>query len=262
MFDMNIIYVLKLNSEEGGIMNKFVKSAVACAAIVPCLTGLVGCGDKKTEVTYTAENAYNEIMVGANNIFAKMGEIETPGKESQLNVNVTINYQTLVGGLASADASVTAKLRAVIGARHQEDNKELFGNIGLVDTDDNFTSLLSAYAVDDVDAVADKDTDEEFTLIGEIAPTDWETFKGLVYTKDGDNYVLAGDILDTEADYYICSKDLLHIYLNSDFSVLREYTLLTEEPANWATEYGKYYRKVDAGAYHSYSLGYYYNNSR
>ena len=123
--------------------------------------------------------------------------------------------------MASADASVTAKLRAVIGARHQEGNKEVFGNIGMVDTEDNFTSLLSAYAIDDVDTVADKDADEEFELIGKIDSEDWKTVKGLVYIKDGDDYVLAGDVLDAEADYYMCSKDLLHIYLNSDFSALR-----------------------------------------
>jgi len=36
-------------------MNKFLKGAVACAAIVPCLTGLVGCGEKKETESVTAK---------------------------------------------------------------------------------------------------------------------------------------------------------------------------------------------------------------
>ena len=233
-------------------MNKFVKGAVACAAIVPCLTGLVACGEKKNE--FTGEDAYNSVFAEVNNMATKMSEITTPGKEFQLNVNVSFDVKTIVQGIASGEGSFSAKLRAVIGARNNN-NKELFGTIGMVDGQNNFKSILSAYAVSDVDDNAEIDEDIKYTDVDAVVAGDilkdeanWAYYDGILYTYDAVNeeYVLVEGAYDAEATYYMLTQDLLHLYLASTPSVLKEYTLLTEQPADWETSYTSYYTKGDS----------------
>ena len=220
-------------------MNKFLKGAVACAAIVPCLTGLAGCGEKKA---YTAENAYNDIWGEVRNITTKMSGITTPNTEFQLNLNLAVEYKTIIEGMSGMDESMKANIRAVIGAKHG-DNKQLFANLGIVGEDDAFTSLLSAYASDDIDAV-DGDSDEAFTQI--IVPeSDWNYYKGVVYVMDNNEYVLAGDTFDASATYFMKTTDYMHIYLASNISVLKNYELVTTEPTDWQYTYTDYYTKTD-----------------
>ena len=222
-------------------MNKFVKGAIACAALVPCLTGLTACGGEKA---YTAENAYSDMMSNVSSMVNKMSAIDKVGTEFQLNVNVSIDMKVLANNIPVPSESMSAKLRAVIGARHTEANKELFGHIGVVDTEDNFTSIFNAYMIDDADDV-DGDSDEQFVpLDGTITADTWQYWQGIAYTKDGDNYVLATGDFDATADYYLFGKDLLHFYMESNADDLK-YTLLTEEPDDWTTAYNGYYIKVD-----------------
>lgn len=201
-------------------MNKFLKGAIAGALVAPCMLGLAGCGKTKDE-DKSAE-IYSSIYEQVSSLATPFQSITTPGGEAQLTINVKIDYKSIVAGIADAQTSVTANLRAVIGARHNN-NKEIFGNIGFVDTQNNFTSLLSAYAVDDVDTNATVDTDEEYTPVGKILESDWELFKGLVYVEDSGTYVPASETYNSEANYYMMTKDLLHIYLNCNMSAIDEY---------------------------------------
>ena len=222
-------------------MNKFLKGAVACAAIVPCLTGLVGCGEKKE---YTSENAFNAVMGNVNNIVTKMEGITTPGKEFQLSINLSISSSMLVNNVVNAEESFAANLRAVIGARHSNNNKELFGHIGMVNNN-VFTSVVSAYMADDVDSNAEIDMDEKYTAFPDntINATNWNEFKGLVYVLDQDKHVVANGDFDEEATYYALTEDLMNVYLLSNPSALKEYTLLTAEPSDWEQGYANYYKK-------------------
>lgn len=201
-------------------MNKFLKGAIAGALVAPCVLGLAGCTKPKEE-DKSAE-IYSSIYEEVSSLATPFQSITTPGKEAQLTINVKIDYKAMVSGIAAAQTDVTANLRAVIGARHSA-NKEIFGNIGFVDTQDNFTSLLSAYAVDDVDADATVDADEKYTLVGKISAGDWELFKGLVYVEDGGAYVPASETHDSEEQYYMLTEDLLHIYMESNMSALDTY---------------------------------------
>ncbi|MBQ7798688.1 MAG: hypothetical protein IJ371_06165 [Clostridia bacterium] len=223
-------------------MNKFIKGAIACAMVVPCVTGLVGCGEKVDKT----EKAYEQVFSNVDNIASKLSSITADNVEFQLNINVSIDYKQIVEGIASADAGFAAKLRAVIGAKNNDSNKEVFGNLGMVDTQDNFTSLLSAYAKDDVDAI-DGDSDEVFTSVKEtVNAENWQYFKNLVYVKDiNENYITAGDTYNAEETYYMLTQDLMHFYLNSNVDVLKEYTLLTSEtaPEYWEYTYAGYYTK-------------------
>ena len=201
-------------------MNKFLKGAIAGALVAPCVLGLAGCTKPKEE-DKSAE-IYSSIYEEVSSLATPFQSITTPGKEAQLTINVKIDYKAIVSGIAAAQTDVTANLRAVIGARHSA-NKEIFGNIGFVDAQDNFTSLLSAYAVDDVDTDAAEDIDEEYTPVGPILESDWELFKGLVYVEDNGAYVPASEIHDPEVDYYMMTEDLLHIYMESNISALDDH---------------------------------------
>ena len=201
-------------------MNKFLKGAIAGALVAPCVLGLAGCTKPKEE-DKSAE-IYSSIYEEVSSLATPFQSITTPGNAAQLTINVKLDYKAIVAGVAAAQTDVTANLRAVIGARHSG-NKEIFGNIGIVDAQDNFTSLLSAYAVDDVDADATVDADELYTPIEEIPAGDWELFSGLVYVLDGGAYVPASETHDPEADYYMMTKDLLHIYMESNMSALDTY---------------------------------------
>lgn len=248
-------------------MNKFLKGTVACAAIVPCLMGLTACDDNDKPKAYTGQDAYNEVFGQVNNLVTKMADIQTPGKEFQLNVNLSINYQTIIANAVSAENSFAARVRAAIGARHSEDNKELFGNIGFVDGDGVFTSLLNAYMADDVDNDATKDADEEFEVVVPTA-NDWNLYKGVVYVLDGEEYVLAGDTFDAEVatsnGYYMKSTDLMHIYMASTISDIKKFELTETQPADWADEYDSYYTKGFEYAAKkpsaTYATGVYYNS--
>lgn len=235
-------------------MNKFLKGAVVCGALIPCVTGLVACGDKPEKPAgFTGEDAYNMIFAEVNGAMTKMSEITTPGKEFQLNVNASLDVKTVVQGIASGEGAFSAKLRAVIGARNNN-NKELFGTIGMVDGQNNFKSILSAYAVSDVDDNAEIDEDIKYTDVDAVVAGDilkdeanWAYYDGILYTYDAVNeeYVLVDGEYDAEATYYMLTQDLLHLYLASSPSVLKEYTLLTEQPADWETNYTNYYRQYE-----------------
>ncbi len=202
-------------------MNKFLKGAIAGALVAPCVLGLAGCTKPKNNEDKSSE-IYSSIYEEVSSFTAPFQAVSTPGNEAQLTVNVKIDYKSIVAGIAGAENSLTANLRAVVGARHSE-GREVFGSLGLVDAQNNFTSLLSAYAVDDIDTDATVDTDEEYTLIGQIPAGDWELFSGLVYVVSEGAYVPAGETHDPEVDYYMMTKDLLHIYLESNMSALDDY---------------------------------------
>lgn len=234
-------------------MNKFLKGAVACAAIVPCLTGLTGCFDDSEKVV-TGEQAYNTVFDRVSDMATYMTDMSVPGKEFQLNVNVSFDMKTVMQGIASGEGAFSAKLRAVIGARNNN-NKELFGAIGMVDAQNNFKSIVSAYAVSDVDDNAEIDEDVEYTNVDAIVAEDvsndaanWAYYDGILYTYNqvNEEYVLVDGAYDANATYYMLTQDLLHLYLASTPSVLKEYTLLTEQPADWEIDYTSYYTKGDS----------------
>lgn len=223
-------------------MNKFLKGAIACAAVVPLATGLIGCTDKEKE--YTGEDAFNAVFAQVDSMVDTMSGITNPGSEFQLNINLNLDVKTLVEGVPLQDEAIVAKLRAVIGGRHQS-NKELFGNIGFVDEQDTFTSLLSAYAIDDIDTNIEIDEDEEYTAIpeGVINDSNWATYKGIVYVDNEGSYVLAENAFDENTTYYMLTEDLMHIYLASNPLALATFTLTTEQPVDWTGEYTSYYTK-------------------
>lgn len=225
-------------------MNKFLKGTLASAMIVPCVFGFTGCNKEKDKTAEIYAEVYDEVT----SLATPFQNMATPGAEAQLTVNMTIDYKTIVEGIASAQTSVTANLRAVIGARNNN-NQEMFGNIGFVDAQNNYTSLLSAYAVDDVDSTADVDTDEEFTLVGPILAEHWDLFKGLVYVENAGAYVLASEIHDPEASYYMLTQDLLHFYMESNMSALNEYINMDiSEYLPISIEDGKMYATLNIGS--------------
>ena len=192
-------------------MNKFLKGALACAMVVPCMTGLVGCGDKKVDKT---EVAYKEVFGEVQTITNKFSSLETVGTEFQLNINMSINAQQIVDNLPSSDGAISAQLKAVLGGRHSQTNKELFGDIGIVDNN-NETSILSAYMIDSIG-------EDEYVEIGPISESKWNILKDVLYTESEGVYVSANTAFDATATYYMATEDLVHIYMNSNISVLDE----------------------------------------
>ncbi len=234
-------------------MNKFLKGAVACAAIVPCLTGLTGCFEDN-EKGVTGEQAYNTVFDRVGDMATYIVDMSVPGKEFQLNINMSLDVETIMQGVTSTEGKFGINLRAVIGARNNN-KKELFGNIGIVDGQNTFRSILSAYAASDIDANAEVDEDIRYTNVtNEVAldiavePDNWSYYEGILYTydQDTDSHVLVEGEYDSTATYYMMTQDLLHLYLASNPSVLKEYTLLTEQPEDWADNYTSYYVKGDS----------------
>ena len=193
-------------------MKKFLKGALACAMVVPCMTGLVGCGDKKVDKT---EVAYKEVFAEVETITNKFSALETVGSEFQLNINMSINAQQIIESIPSSNDAISAQLRAVIGARHSETNKEIFGNIGIVDAEQNFSSILSAYMVDDIG-------EDEYVEIGSIDESKWNVLKDVLYIEAEGVYVSANTTYDANAIYHMATEDVVHIYMNSNISQLTD----------------------------------------
>ena len=199
-------------------MNKILKGAIACAAVIPCFTGLVGCGEKK----YSAETAYNSITSELGGIVTEMSNMANEGKEFQLNLNLSIDYKMVSNAVGSVDTNFKATIRGAIGATGG-DAKKAFANLGLVGTDDEIINLLTAYAFDDVDDV-DGDSDEKYIEVIPTADT-WQYYKDIVYVEGIDeDYVLAGDEFDATATYFMKTEDYVHIYLASNVTEFAEAT--------------------------------------
>ena len=199
-------------------MNKFFKGALACAAVIPCFTGLVGCGEKG----YSAETAYNSIMTEVGGITTEMANMAAEGREFQLNLNLSIDYKMVSTAVGAMNTEFKATIRGAIGATGG-DSKKAFANLGLVGADDEIVNLLTAYAFDDVDAV-DGDSDEKYV---EVVPTEaaWAYYKGIVYVKDAnEQYVLADEEFDSTAAYFMKTEDYVHIYLASNVTEFAEAT--------------------------------------
>ena len=191
-------------------MNKFIKGALACALVVPCLGGLMGCTEKKEDKT---EKAYTKVFTEVDTIASKFSSLETVGTELQLNINMSINAQQLINGVASPEGEIAAQLKAVLGAKHSQANKELFADISLVGEQNATTSRLSAYVVDSIG-------EDEYTEIGTITETVWNRLKDVLYTESEGVYISAGTTYDDAAVYYMATEDLIHVYLNSNMSQL------------------------------------------
>ena len=191
-------------------MNKFIKGALACALVVPCLGGLMGCTEKKEDKT---EKAYTKVFTEVDTIASKFSSLETVGTELQLNINMSINAQQLINGVASPEGEIAAQLKAVLGAKHSQANKELFADISLVGEQNATTSILSAYVVDSIG-------EDEYTEIGTITETVWNRLKDVLYTESEGVYISAGTTYDDAAVYYMATEDLIHVYLNSNMSQL------------------------------------------
>ena len=190
-------------------MNKFLKGALACAMVVPCLGGLMGCTEKKDKT----EEAYTKVFSEVDAIAGKFSSLETVGSEFQLNINMSINAQQLLNGVASQEGEISAQLKAVLGARHSQTNKEIFGDVSLVGEQNATTSILSAYVVDSIG-------EDEYAEVGTISETVWNTLKDGLYTESEGVYVSAGTTYDAGAVYYMATEDLIHVYLNSNMSQL------------------------------------------
>lgn len=221
-------------------MNKFLKGAVACAALVPCMMGLTACGKK--EETKPNE-AYGAVVGELNNIVTKMGDITKPNTEFQLNVNVSISLNEVIDGTTTTDFDT--KIRAVVGARNG-DNRELLGNIGIVSGEgqnEEFTSLLSVYGVDQIGANG-AENDEAYVPAGVLTPEKYQLNKDILYVLVGEDYVLASGDFDDSLTYYVKSTDFMHFYLESNIDILKEFTLTTEIPTDWEDSFDSYYTKV------------------
>ncbi len=192
-------------------MKKFFKGLLASAMVIPCVTGLVACGEKvdKTEV------AYKEVFAEVETIANKFSAIETVGTEFQLNINMSINAQQLVNGVANPEGVIAANIKAALGARHSQNNKEIFGDVSLVGDNNTSTSLLSAYMVDDIG-------EDEYTELGLLTSEQWEALKSALYINADGVYVAANTSYDEEATYYMATEDVVHVYLNSNMSELTE----------------------------------------
>ena len=196
-------------------MNKFLKGAVVCGALIPCMTGLMACTEDSKKPAVTGEEAYNAVFERVNGYATQMSGITTPGKEFQLSINISMNAKVSMQGSASGSTSFGMNLRAVIGAIHGE-NMEMFGAIGAVDTQNQFKSIISAYAL------YNPETAVNYVDVTELVAADvaenaenWTNYEGLLYTQNGNEYVLVDGAYDATATYYVL-EDLLHLYLASD----------------------------------------------
>ena len=229
-------------------MNKFVKGAIVCASIVPCLTTFVACGDNDKSVI-TNEDAYNEISGELSTIVEQFSNIENYGSQFQLNVNCALDINSVIGKLNTmgADFSLKKQIRAVVGASNG-DVKQFFANLGIVE-DDEFISLLSAYA-------CDKMGDEEYTQVL-IDENNWGIYKGYIYTREQTgNYILNKSAeMKAGVTYYKKSGDM-YVELeqsdidsfadNYDLYYIKEYEYsLVEDDAQLNNETEYFIKSVD-----------------
>ncbi len=227
-------------------MNKFLRGALACAAVIPCLTGLVGCGEKK----YSSETAYNQISEQVGGMFTDIATKTEQGEDFQLNISLSIHYEMESSAAIGMNTNFDAEIRAAIGMLNG-DNKQAFANLGLVN-EGNVVNLLSAYACDDIDDV-DGDSDEKFV---KVVPTaeDWQHYAGMVYVQgESEEYVPADDAFDSTATYFMKTQDYVHIYLASNVDDFADETgfdinqVFAEMGVPFELPNGKIYATLDAG---------------
>lgn len=227
-------------------MNKFLRGALACAAVIPCLTGLVGCGEKK----YSSETAYNQISEQVGGMLTDMSTKVTQGGGFQLNISLSVHYDIESSAAIGMNTNFGAEIRAAIGVLNGE-NKQLFANLGLVN-EGNVVNLLSAYASDDIDKV-DGDSDEGYVTVTPTAET-WQYYAGMVYVQnESEEYVLAGDTFDVAATYFMKTQDYVHIYLSSNVDEFADETgfdineVFAEMGVPFELPDGKIYATLNAG---------------
>ncbi len=228
-------------------MKKFLKGVAVCALVAPCMMGLTACDKEEL----SPEEAFGNVSANMEQIQAGLAQVETPGGEFQLKINMTYNQESKLNNQLINDESFAFNLRMLLGFRHAEDgNKEILGNVGIKGNDNQYSSLLNAYFVDTVDNGV---TDKVYTEVGTILEANWQYYEDIVYIKSGEAYTPA-TTWAADTVYYIKTTDLLHGYLSSDISLLEGYKELETQPADWATNYTDYYQNV-GGVYTKLTAG-------